>query len=213
MIARTHPGAVIHCWDHLVITLRDAAGRETAFLSLYAIAYSASLGAGHVAVVEIPASPGPAPGPFAATLTDNLDLGQRQQERLRAMGDERAIRSGPTRLARFEREPYGSDGFGFRILTDGPEIRARWDDPEPPFWVDGQGGGFSDTEDIWAMFVGARRASLTMAGVAVPGAPFEDDVWRPKLGRSLSSAHAAFAEVRVEPVPPVSGRATATDPD
>ena len=62
MIARTHPGAVIHCWDHLVITLRDAAGRETGFLSLYAIAYSASLGAGHVAVVEIPTSPAPPPG-------------------------------------------------------------------------------------------------------------------------------------------------------
>lgn len=196
-----------------MITLRDEAGRETAFVSLYAIAYSASLGAGHVAIVEIPASSGPVPGPFAATLTDNLDLGLRQQERLRAMGDERAIRHGSPRLARFEREPYGSDGFGFAIRTDGPEIHARWEDLEPPFWVDGQDGGFSDTEDIWAMFVGARRASLTMAGLAVPGTPFEDDVWRPKLGRSLSSAHGAFAEVRVEPAATVSGRATATDAD
>ncbi len=214
MTARTHPGAVIHCWDHLVITLRDGAGSETGFLSLYAIAYSASLGAGHVAVIEVAVSPAASSaGPYAATFTDDVGLGQRQQERLRAMGDERAIRSGPPRLARFEREPYGPAGFGFRIRTDGLEIAARWEDLEPPFWVDGQGGGFSDTEDIWAMFVGARRASLTMAGVAVPGTPFEDDVWRPKLGRSLSSAHGAFAEVRVEPVTPISGRATATDPD
>jgi hypothetical protein len=65
--------------------------------------------------------------------------------------------------------------------------------------VDGQGGGFSATEDIWAMFVAARRASLTVGGIAVAGDPFDDDVWVEKLGRSLSSAHGAFAEVRVEP--------------
>ena len=49
------------------------------------------------------------------------------------------------------------------------------------------------------MFVGAPRARVTVDGVAAPGAPFDDDQWRPKLGRSLSSAHGAFAEVRVEP--------------
>lgn len=206
MTAITHPGAVIHCWDHLVITLRDAAGTETAFLSLYAIAYSKSLGAGHVALLEVPDAPA---GPIAATLTDDPGLGLRQHERLRAMGDERMMRTGPPRLARFEREPYGSDGFGFRIHAEIGEVRARWEDPEAPFWVDGQGGGFSPTEDIWAMFVGARRASLTVGDIPVPGHPFEDDVWVPKLGRSLSSAHGAFAEVRVEPV---SGRATGTAP-
>jgi hypothetical protein len=201
-----HPGAVIHCWDHLVITLRDADGGETGFLSLYAIAYSRSLGAGNVALLEVHVSPA---GPFAATLTDDPGLGVRQQERLRAMGDERMVRSGPPRLARFEREPYGPGGFGYRIGSDLGQIQARWDAPGEPFWVDGQAGGLSDTEDIWAMFVGASGASLTVAGVRVPGDPFEDDVWVPKLGRSLSSAHGAFAEVRVEPV---SGRATGSDP-
>ena len=205
--AITHPGAVIHCWDHLVITLRDPAGTETAFLSLYAIAYSRSLGAGHVALLEIQDGPG---GPLAATLTDDLGLGRRQQDRLQAMGDERMLRTGAPRLARFEREPYRVDGFGFRIHAGDVEIRARWDDPEPPFWVDGQSGGFSPTEDIWAMFVGAPKARLTVGGVQVAGEPFDDDVWLPKLGRSLSSAHGAFAEVRVEPV---SGRATGSDPD
>jgi hypothetical protein len=34
MTAVIHQGAVIHCWDHLVITLRDREGRETALLSL-----------------------------------------------------------------------------------------------------------------------------------------------------------------------------------
>jgi hypothetical protein len=207
MTATIHPGAVIHCWDHLVITLRDMAGTEIAFLSLYAIAYSKSLGAGHVALLEIRDTPA---GPIAATLTDDLGLGLRQQERLRLMGDERMVRTGPPRLARFEREPYGAAGFGFRIHADLGEIRARWEDVDPPFWVDGQNGGFSPIEDIWAMFVGARRGSLTVGDHRVPGDPFDDDVWVPRLGRSLSSAHGAFAEVRVEPV---SGRATGTGPD
>jgi hypothetical protein len=202
--AITHPGAVIHCWDHLVLTLRDPAGTETAFLSLYAIAYSRSLGAGHVALLEVHDAPA---GPIAATLTDDLGLGRRQQDRLQAMGDERMLRTGAPHLARFEREPYDAAGFGFRIHAEVGEIRARWDDPDPPFWVDGQGGGFSPTEDIWAMFVGARDAGLTVGGVRVAGQPFDDDVWVPKLGRSLSSAHGAFAEVRVEPV---SGRARGT---
>jgi hypothetical protein len=204
MTAVTHPGAVIHCWDHLVITLRDPSGTETAFLSLYAIAYSKSLGAGHVALLEVHGAPA---GPIAVTLTDDRGLGLRQQERLRAMGDERMVRTGAPQIARFEREPYGTDGFGYRIHAEIGEIRARWEEPEDPFWVDGQGGGFSPTEDIWAMFVEAPRASLTIGGVQVRGRPFDDDVWMPKLGRSLSSTHGAFAEVRVEPV---SDRATGT---
>jgi hypothetical protein len=212
MTATIHPGALIHCWDHLVITLRDGDGSTTAFLSLYAIAYSRSLGAGNVALLEIAASP---VGPLAATLTDDPGLGLRQQERLRAMGDERMLRAGPPQLARFEREPFGPDGFGFRIHAGLGEIHARWNDPGDPFWVEGQGGGFSPTEDIWAMFVGARSAILTLDGVAVPGVPFEDDVWVDKLGRSLSSAHGAFAEVRVEPIDasqPLNGRATGSAP-
>jgi len=204
--AFTHPGSVIHYWDHLVSTLRDEAGSETGFLGLYAITYSASLGAGHVAILDVAAG---SDERSSVTLTDDLGLGRRQQDRLRAMGDERLVRAGPPRMAGFTREAYGPAGFGFRIDSDGLEIRARWEDLEPPFWVDGQGGGFSDREDIWAMFVGARRATLTIGGIAVPGAPFDDPVWVPKLGRSLSSAHGAFAEVRVEPV---SGRATGTAP-
>lgn len=216
MPAVIHPGAVIHCWDHLVITLRDADGAETAFVSLYAIAYSASLGAGHVALVEVAGAAG---GPLVATLTDDLDLGARQQARLVAMGDPRAAIRVPPTTARFERLPYGPDGFGFRIDAGDHTVEARWLDPDPPFWTDGQAGGFSDREDIWAMFVGAPRARVAVDGVAAPGAPFDDDQWRPKLGRSLSSAHGAFAEVRVEPVATagdaatVSGRATGSGPD
>jgi hypothetical protein len=205
--ATTHPGAVIHYWDHLVITLRDGpAGPETGFLSLYAITYSASLGAGHVALAEIPSV---GAGGLAATFSDDLGLGERQQARLRAMGDERPALRQPPILARFERLPYDIDGFGFRIVSADHTIEARWETPDPPFWVDGQSGGFTVREDIWALMVGAPRAHLVVDGREVPGEPFEDDVWTPKLGRPLSSAHGAFAEVRVEPV---SGRATGSGP-
>jgi hypothetical protein len=205
--ATIHPGALIHYWDHLVITLRDgASGLETGFLSLYAITYSASLGAGHVALVEVP---GVGAGGLAATFTDDIGLGQRQQARLRAMGEGRAALQRPPVEARFERIPYGPDGFGFDVTSADHRIEARWETPDPPFWVDGRGGGFHDSEDIWAMMVGAPRARLIVDGRETPGTPFDDDVWTPKLGRSLSSAHGAFAEVRVEPV---SDRATGSDP-
>lgn len=230
MPATIHPGSVIHCWDHLVITLRDDAGVETAFLSLYAIAYSPTLGAGHVALLEIPGASGRLPGgrpnrPLVATLADDDELGDRQQARLTAMGDSRAALRVPPVKARFERIPYATDGFGFRIRTDADaaigahDIEASWLEPHPPFWVDGQRGGFSASEDIWAMMVGAARARLSIDGSVVPGQPFDDDVWTPKLGRSLSSAHGAFSEVRLTPVGPtdgpngpVSGRATGTGP-
>ncbi|MBA3234703.1 MAG: hypothetical protein H0T59_01765 [Chloroflexi bacterium] len=203
------PGAVSHCWDHLVITLRDAAGNETAFVSIYGIAYSASLGAGHVAIVEVaeagggtgrPGGPPDVPGgPLRAVLTDDLGLGARQIARLRGMGDGRAALLTAPRLATFRRVPFDATGFGFDIDTDGYQIEARWLDPGQPMWVDGRDGGFSDAEDIWAMFVGAPRARVMVNGVAAPGEPFQDDQWRPMLRRAFSSAHAAFAEVRVEP--------------
>lgn len=207
MPAIIHPGAVIHYWDHLVITLRDGpSGPETGFLSLYAITYSASLGPGHVAIVEIPGAPG---GGLIATLTDDLGLGERQQARLIGMGDPRAaLRRAPVET-RFERIPYDTDGFGFRLRTADHDVEARWEETDPPFWVDGQNGAFHATEDIWAIMVGAGQARLVVDGVDTPGAPFDDDVWTPKLGRSLSSAHGAFAEVRVTPV---SDRATGSVP-
>ena len=218
VVARTHPGTVIHYWDHLVITLRndtiagavETAGTETAetaFLSLYAITYSPTLGPGHVAIVEVE---GALSGPLIATFTDDEGLGRRQRDRLRAMGDGRAALVGPPVLARFERIPFRDRAFGFIIHAAHATIAAHWDDLGDPVWVDGQGGGFSDREDISSIFVGAARARLIIDGVAIPGSPWEDDVWQPKLGRSLSSAHGAFGEIRVEPV---SDRAIGSAPD
>ena len=115
------------------------------------------------------------------------------------MGTNRAALDGAPILASFERSPFSVRGFGVRIVSGTKSIDARWLDPSEPFWVDGEGGGFSATEDIWSAFVEAARATIAVDGAAVPGLPFMDDIWVPKLGRALSSAHVAFAEVRVVP--------------
>jgi len=191
--ARIHPGAMVHIWDHLVITLREGE-RETAFLSWYAITWSKSLGAGNVALLEVPDRS------LATIVADDPELGDRQRARLLAMGTNRAALAGNPVRATFERTPFGAEGIAVRIMTATMAIDARWLDPSEPFWVDGEGGGFSPTEDIWSAFIEAPRATISIDGVAVGGAPFPDDVWVPKLGRALSSAHAALAEVRVAPV-------------
>src|SRR5688500_1751980 len=108
MPAFIHPGAVRHCWDHLVITLRDeSSGGETGFISLYAIAYSATLGAGTVAIVEVAGGSGMEG--LSGTFADQVDLGARQQARLLEMGDARDALRTPPAEARFERIPYGAD--------------------------------------------------------------------------------------------------------
>ena len=66
-------------------------------------------------------------------------------------------------------------------------------------------------EDIWALFVEAHRASMTVDGRPVVGEPFPDDVWVSKLGRPLSSAHVALSEVRVRPVSGESGDGAAEE--
>lgn len=178
-----------------MITLRDA-DRETAFFSWYAIAWSATLGAGNVALLEVPYGP----RAIAVTFTDDDGLGQRMQERLRGMAYDRPALAAAPVHAIFERRPFGPDGFGVRISTPELVVEAAWREPTEPIWVLGEDGGFSPDEDIWAAFVESPAASLLLDGVAVPGAPFVDDQWVSKLGRSLSSAHAALSEVRVTPI-------------
>jgi hypothetical protein len=192
--ARIHPGAAIHVWDHLVITLRDE-DRETAFLSWYAITWSAALGSGNVALLEVTGRP----RELAVTLSDTDGLADRMQRRLRDMGLSRPAIAGPIVEATFERRPFRADGFGVRISAPDLVVDATWSQPTAPMWMLGEGGGFSPTEDIWAAFVEAPSAALVVDDASVPGAPYVDDQWVPKLARALSSAHAAFSEVRVTP--------------
>jgi hypothetical protein len=199
MTARVVPGSVILIMDHSVITLADEAARETAFLSWYAITYSAAFGAGNVALFEVPSRD------IAVVLTDDLGLGERWQGRLVAMGTERrCLRVAPVR-ATFARRPYAPGGFGVRISADGLAVDADWAGATLPMWVAGSKGGFRPEEDIWSAFIEAPYATLTVDGERLPGGAFPDDYWTRVLGRPLSSAHGAFSEVRVTPTPAPSG--------
>jgi hypothetical protein len=193
MPARIHPGAPVLSMDHSVITLRDG-GVESGFLSMYDIAFHATLGAGHVALVTVPSAG------VHAVFTDRLDLGRAMQRRLLGMGMAMPMLSRePIVVTGLWRDPWVDTWFGYRFRAPGIDFAARWWDLDPPFFAEGPGGGFSDTEDIWSFFVGARSASIVINGVAAPGAPFDDDVWVPKLGRSVSSAHSALGETRITP--------------
>ena len=195
--ARVHPGSPILEMDHSVITLHDggrADAAETAMLSLYDIGFSAALGAGHVALLRVPAAG------VDAVFTDRLELGRAMQVRLLGMGNTMPmLYRDPVLVSGLWRDPWVEGWFGYRFGAPGVDVVARWEGLEPPFFAEGPGGGFSDTEDIWSLFVAALSASIEVNGVRARGAAFEDDVWLPMLGRSMSSAHAAFGETRITP--------------
>ena len=199
MTARIHPGSAILSMDHSVLTLRDggrADGEETALLSFYDIAFSATLGAGRVALLRVPSAG------VDAVFTDRLDLGRKMQARLLGMGTKLAmLEREPVILTDIRRDPWVAGWFGYRLRAIGWDVVARWDDLDPPFFAEGPNGGFSETEDIWSLFVSARTGSIQVNGVFAPGAAFDDDVWLPKLGRSVSSAHSALGETRITPDP------------
>lgn len=135
-----------------------------------------------------------------AVLADSPELGERMQARLRGIGTElHMLDRPPIPLLDVQREPFRGDGFGYRLRAAGLEVHARWDDCEPPFFAEGPAPAFSEREDIWSVFIAARRASIVVNGVPAPGAPYEDAVWLPRLPRSLSSAHSALGETRVRP--------------
>jgi hypothetical protein len=190
--ARVHPGAVVHVWDHYVLGLRDERHQES-LLSLYAITLSASLGSGHVALLY-------GPGRDDLVLADPPELGSRMQARWREMDPGTRGVDAPVVGAGFTRQPSDDAGFGWTVRSQAGHLEALWLDPSPPFWAEGRAPAFWDREDIWACFVDARRARLTMGDWAAPGAVHADERWLPKLGRTLTSAHVAYAEVRVTPV-------------
>jgi hypothetical protein len=198
MTARLHPGNPILSMDHSVITLHEGGrpdGAQTGFLSMYDIAFHHQHGAGRVALIDIPAAG------VSAVFTDRRELGEAWIARLVGMGHAEPMFSRPPVVVhRFERDPWVDDSFGYRFEAPGIDFAARWFDLDTPFFAEGGGGGLSDTEDIWSLFVGARSAALAINGIVAPGAPYDDDAWLPKLGRTVSSAHSALGETRITPV-------------
>jgi hypothetical protein len=197
--ARVHPGEVILVMDHSVITLREGGrpdGEERAHLSLYDIKYSAETGGGHVLLLRVPSAG--VDGVYAET----IELGERTQARLRGIGmTDAMLDRPPIPLLDIRRDPFVANGFGYRFSAEGVVVEARWDDCEPPFYAEGPSPAFSPREDIWSVFVAARRASIVINGNDVGGAPWDEDVWKPRLPRAMSSAHSALGETRLRPHP------------
>lgn len=182
--------AVIHCWDHLVVELAGADARPTAMVSLYAVSYSPELGEGNVAYLRT------ADGGDLC-LGDSLELARRQSRRLATIGGADYGRSEPV-AASFSRQ-YGRDEILVRIAAPGIEIAIAWERLRPGFWLDADAPALLPDEDIYAVFREAEAARVVVNGRTLPGLPFPDERWVPKVGRALSSCHAALAEVRVRP--------------
>ena len=136
-----------------------------------------------------------------AVFTDRLDLGRTWQARLRGMGntDDDAVAGARGR----HRLPAGSAGWtarsaiasGRRASTSrrAGETSTRRSTPRA------RTAASPTPRTSGRCSSAARRRRSRSNGVAAPGAPFDDDVWLPKLGRSVSSAHSAFGETRMTP--------------
>ncbi len=199
MTARIHQGAPILSMDHSVITLTENGrpdGARTAFLSMYDIGFHRDHGAGRVALVDVPSAG------LSGVFTDRRELGEAWIARLQRMGHAEPLLARPPVVVNgFLRDPWVGDAFGYRFRASGVDFSARWSALGTPFFAEGPNGGFSDTEDIWSLFVGAAAATITINEVTAAGTPYDDEAWLPRLGRMVSSAHAAFGETRITPAP------------
>lgn len=202
--APIHPGRILQCFDHFVIDLRAADG-SAAYFTVYAVEYSPDLGTGHVAFLRTRDQGG---RELDLTLTDAPDMAARMQARLRRM-TESAVdmsRGIGTSLsqgaipASFLRHPWTGDGVGWTIdAAGGPTVEARWLEPETPIWAAAMAGTFTAERDILGVMAAFNGASLRIDGDEVPGRPWHDPWWEPRVGRPFSSTHVALAETSLTP--------------
>jgi hypothetical protein len=202
--APIHPGRILQCFDHFVIDLRAADG-SAAYFTVYAVEYSPDLGTGHVAFLRTRDERGQE---LDLTLTDAPAMASRMQARLRRMTEtavdmSRGIGTSLTQAAipaTFVRHPWTEDGVGWTIDADeGPTIEARWLEPEPPIWAAAMAGTFTAERDILGVMAAFNGASLRIDGDAVPGRPWHDPWWEPRVGGPFSSTHVALAETSLTP--------------
>jgi hypothetical protein len=149
-----------------------------------------------VAVLDVDVPGGEA---VRAIVADTPALAEAMGSRLRGLGmTEPALDT--TVVAGIERVAAPNAGsVGWRIALGERSVDVMWSEPSPPFWLDAPAPALVADEDIWACFIEYADASVTVDGIAATGRPFADDAWVPKVGRTMSSAHVAFGEVRVDP--------------
>ena len=207
MRATIHPGRPNLLMDHLQLGLRSAETGEHAFyLSLYVVAWSHDLGAGHVALVRYrpepsrkrATDPGGEDG-FDQILADNPDLGRRLRDNLRDVGYTRVDLSGEPRPASFVRSPL-REPFHVRYLISavGLEVDAHWEGLGEPILAYGPAPQRPESQDIWSVLYEAQVGAASINGRSIPGDIYPMEHWEPWLGRSLCSAHIARSEIVVD---------------
>ena len=198
-----HPGQVVHVWDHFVLDLTSAGAsvgriKETgamAFLSLYAIAHSPSLGTGHVALLAFDFGA----GRHDLLLADDLIMARKMRDRLRSIGYTRSSLDVEPLEGRFSRR-VGDGEMAFQIESERSRVVGKWSRLRQAFRMSAPAPELVADEDITAVFIEAEHGTLEVDGANLSADVHLDDSWMPKVGRALLASHAALAEVRVRPV-------------
>lgn len=198
MTVEIHPGNVVHAMDHLVLDLNTSGG-ATAYFTIYSLALMRSVGAGRVALLQIPTPDGVLERCFGET----IGLAVRMQRRLRSIRSqggaipEIGTQRAPQQAA-IMRSTTSTPGEHWLVHSGDHVISASWSDPEPAIWLSAPAPEFHPELDYFTTLVSYQSAELVVDGTTVSGDPYNHDVWQRRLGRPFSSCHVALAETAVE---------------
>jgi hypothetical protein len=185
-----HPGPVIHLWDHFVLDFETEGG--FAYLSIYAIALSPSIGPANIALLAYDLGD----GRRDMVIGDDVSAARRMQERLRSMRYARSSLDVEPGAARFVRSA-DQHHFRWRIDWESHTAVATWSELRTPFQLLTPAPQLVADEDITTVFVEAGHAKLEVDGASIEADALPDEYWLSKVGRPLLACHAALAEARV----------------
>lgn len=198
--ATVHPGRIQAIFDHLILGLKtDPEAPEPGFLlSHWSFRWSAEGLTGNLAYLQAPID-----GTLRRlVLSDSLALADRHASRLAPRGWLPADMESPVVLARFERSDDWPDTVHERVSGAALELVVAWSQLAPPVFAQGPAPRAPE-QDIVSVLIEAAEARAAVDGRRAAGSPFNNDIWIPWLGRSLSSCLVALGEVLLtRPVAP-----------
>jgi len=195
--ARVHP-PIDRVMDHRLLFLKAAVSdaQPSFVLSLFSYTY---LPPGRSATVVFVFDRASGRGPI--TISDHLEVGALALDRHAPGGFADEFRAAGVVTAVFS----PGDLFGpapWLLEGAGMLIEAAWRDLSTPILASGPSPGRPDSLDIYSVLFKAGRIEVAINGARVEGNPYPDPVWRPWLGRPLSSCVVAIGEILVERSPP-----------
>lgn len=198
MTAVIHRGEVVHSMDHLVLEL--ATPDDTiAYFTIYSLGLMRGVGSGNVALLRVSTPDGILDRCFGET----IDLAERMQHRLRGIRSDggsvpAAGTEHPPLRASIRRIPSSGESETWMVGSEEHTISAAWSAAEPAFWLSAPAPAFHPTRDYVTTMISYRRAELVVDGITIDGEPHDHAGWEQRLGRPLSSCHAAWAETAIE---------------